>query len=257
MRCCADRPKTSKRPGWRLFYFDFVQHHVFLDLLAAHPDVHVEKLAFAGDVATNFSEVARSQVYQATSVRDDLPTQYAVDTTFLARAPELLVVSTHGAGYDTVDVAACTAAGVLLVNQSGGNAEGVAEHAVAMMLSVLKRIPDGDARTRGWHRLRIAAQQPFGRCDHENRPFSTRTMPMKTLSSRGRNRLKARVAAAVVLHSSRRWQAPRWYWPWHRASKPSPRSLLPIMSSPLVRLTSSPCSTPKISRLPRARVSIR
>jgi D-3-phosphoglycerate dehydrogenase len=139
---------ATNRPRWRLFYFDFVQHHVFLDLLAAHPDVHVEKLAFAGDVATNFAEIARSQVYQATSVRDDLPTQYAVDTAFIARAPELLVVSTHGAGYDTVDVAACTAAGVLLVNQSGGNAEGVAEHAVAMMLSVLKRIPDGDARTR-------------------------------------------------------------------------------------------------------------
>jgi D-3-phosphoglycerate dehydrogenase len=81
-------------------------------------------------------------------VRDDLPPHYAVTSDFLARAPELFVVSTHGAGYDTVDVAACTAAGVLVVNQSGGNAEGVAEHAVAMMLAVLKRIPDGDAWTR-------------------------------------------------------------------------------------------------------------
>jgi D-3-phosphoglycerate dehydrogenase / 2-oxoglutarate reductase len=139
---------ATKRPGWRLFYFDFVQHPVFLELLAARPEVQVRKLAFAGDVAANFAEVARGQVYQATSVRDDLPPHYAVDAAFLARAPELLVVSTHGAGYDTVDVAACTVAGVLLVNQAGGNAEGVAEHAVAMMLAVLKRIPDGDARTR-------------------------------------------------------------------------------------------------------------
>jgi D-3-phosphoglycerate dehydrogenase len=138
----------STRLAWRLYYFDFVQHPVFLDLLAARPEVTVTKLAFAGDEAANFAEVARAQAYQATSVRDDLPPQYAVTPAFLARAPALLVVSTHGAGYDTVDVDACTTAGVLVVNQSGGNAEGVAEHAVAMMLSVLKRIPDGDAKTR-------------------------------------------------------------------------------------------------------------
>jgi len=139
---------TATRPGWRLFYFDFVQHPIFLELLAERPEVHVAKLAFAGDFAANFAEVASGQVYQATSVRDDLPPHYAVTAAFHARAPKLLVVSSHGAGYDTVDVDACTAAGVLVVNQSGGNAEGVAEHAVAMMLAVLKRIPDGDAQTR-------------------------------------------------------------------------------------------------------------
>lgn len=140
--------RESDRPSWRLFYFDFVQHPLFLELLAARPDVRVCKLAFAGSPHENFAQVARGHVYQTTSVRDDLPPQYAVTSAFLSRAPELLVVSTHGAGHDTVDVAACTAAGVLVVNQSGGNAEGVAEHAVAMMLAILKRIPDGDALTR-------------------------------------------------------------------------------------------------------------
>src|SRR3546814_7785906 len=36
--------------------------------------------------------------------------------------------STSGAGYDTVDLEACSAAGILVVNQSGGNAQSVAEH---------------------------------------------------------------------------------------------------------------------------------
>ena len=139
----------ATRAPWRLIYFDFVQHPVFLERLAMRPEATVTKLAFAGDEAANFAEVARAEAYQATSVRDDLPPQYAVTPRFLARAPRLLVVSMHGAGFDTVDVEACTAAGVLVVNQSGGNAEGVAEHAVAMMLSLLKRIPDGDAMTRG------------------------------------------------------------------------------------------------------------
>src|SRR5262249_49809658 len=51
-------------------------------------------------------------------------------------------------GYDTVDVLACTAAGVLVVNQSGANAEAVAEHALAMMLSLAKKIPQTDRSLR-------------------------------------------------------------------------------------------------------------
>ena len=39
----------------------------------------------------------------------------------LERCPELLCVSSNGAGYDTIDVAACTSRGVLVVNQAGGN----------------------------------------------------------------------------------------------------------------------------------------
>jgi D-3-phosphoglycerate dehydrogenase / 2-oxoglutarate reductase len=54
--------------------------------------------------------------------------------------PNLLVVSTSGAGFDTVNVQDCADAGVLVVNQSGGNAEAVAAHVVAMMLTLSKQI---------------------------------------------------------------------------------------------------------------------
>ena len=40
-----------------------------------------------------------------------------------------------GAGFDTVDVAACSAAGVLVLNQTGANAQSVAEHAMYLMLA--------------------------------------------------------------------------------------------------------------------------
>ena len=51
-----------------------------------------------------------------------------------------MAISSNGAGYDTVDVEACTPEGVIVVNQSGSNKEGVAEHALGMMLSLSKRI---------------------------------------------------------------------------------------------------------------------
>ena len=66
--------------------------------------------------------------------------RFAVDRHFIAKCPNLLVVSTGGAGYDPINVADCTAAGILVVNQSGLNAEAVAEHALAMMLCLTKQI---------------------------------------------------------------------------------------------------------------------
>jgi D-3-phosphoglycerate dehydrogenase len=58
------------------------------------------------------------------------------------------VVSTGGAGYDTVNVKHCTDAGVLVVNQTGGNKQAVAEHVVALMLMLSKRIMETDRNLR-------------------------------------------------------------------------------------------------------------
>src|SRR5207302_9151114 len=46
----------------------------------------------------------------------------------------------NGAGFDTVNVTDCTDAGVLVVNQTGGNAEAVAAHVLAMVLMLSKQI---------------------------------------------------------------------------------------------------------------------
>jgi D-3-phosphoglycerate dehydrogenase len=59
-----------------------------------------------------------------------------------------LIVSSNGAGFDPVDVDACTEAGVLVVNQSGGNANSVAEHALGMLLTLSKRIIEADRALR-------------------------------------------------------------------------------------------------------------
>ena len=52
------------------------------------------------------------------------------------------MVSTGGAGFDTVNVRDCTEAGVLVVNQTGGNAEAVAQTVLAMVLTLSKRMVD-------------------------------------------------------------------------------------------------------------------
>ena len=71
--------------------------------------------------------------------------------------PNLLIISTGGAGYDTVNVKDCTEAGVLVVNQSGGNADAVASHVLAMVLMLSKQIIQTDhAMRRGTIRDRTA-----------------------------------------------------------------------------------------------------
>jgi D-3-phosphoglycerate dehydrogenase len=53
-----------------------------------------------------------------------------------------------GAGYDVIDVDACTQAGILVCNQSGANKEAVAEHAMGLMLALSKKIMATDRAVR-------------------------------------------------------------------------------------------------------------
>ncbi len=132
----------------KVLWYDDGKRPNVADELEKHTDIQVYRLTFEGPQADNWGAMSASQVYCITSARHELPEEYKCHGELLARCPDLLAVSTTGAGYDTVDVAACTAAGVLVVNQSGANAEAVAEHAVGMMLSLTKKIPQTDRSLR-------------------------------------------------------------------------------------------------------------
>ncbi len=58
----------------------------------------------------------------------------------LAQADELLMISRTGAGVDNVDLAAAAARGVLVTSSLGANTTSVAEHALALMLALSKRL---------------------------------------------------------------------------------------------------------------------
>jgi phosphoglycerate dehydrogenase-like enzyme len=59
---------------------------------------------------------------------------------FFRAAPKLRLVQLLSAGYDRVDVEAARKAGVPVANNGGANAIAVAEHAIMLMLAVLKRL---------------------------------------------------------------------------------------------------------------------
>jgi D-3-phosphoglycerate dehydrogenase len=132
----------------RVFYVNSVSAPVYLELLARRPDIHVDKLVNETPDAEAEPVLAQAHAYQIGSSRQELAMKFQGYAPLLARCPNLLVLSTNGAGFDTVSLADATAAGVAVVNQAGGNKEGVAEHVMAMMLTLSKRIVMSDHAMR-------------------------------------------------------------------------------------------------------------
>ena len=68
-----------------------------------------------------------------------IPEHIRIDDDLLQKAPKLKLVQT-GAGYDNVDLNACTMHGVQVCNAAGVNANAVAEHVMAFILCWYKNI---------------------------------------------------------------------------------------------------------------------
>lgn len=69
--------------------------------------------------------------------------------------PKLEIICVIGAGYEQVDLAAAKARGIIVTNGAGANAGPVADHAMALLLAMLRDIPRADASTRRgeWNRV--------------------------------------------------------------------------------------------------------
>jgi hypothetical protein len=96
-----------------------------------------------------------------------------VDEALLARSPDLKVVSRFGAGYDTVDIPACTRRGVVVGVTNGGNDLSVAEHTMMLLLAVARRTIEMDASgapaRRQPHSTASACACQYGTCSDRSK----------------------------------------------------------------------------------------
>src|SRR5438046_8376322 len=87
-------------------------------------------------------------------------------TAELLEAPgKLRAIARAGVGVDNIDVPAATRKGVVVMNTPGGNTVSAAEHTVALMLALSRRIPAADATMKagGWDRNKFVGTQVAGK----------------------------------------------------------------------------------------------
>lgn len=150
----------------RVFYVAPHRPIGYVEMLGKRGDVRLDMLEHESPAEVAEPILAAAHAYQTSSTRDELARHYHTSAEFLNKTPNLLVVSTNGAGYDTVDVAACTQRGILIVNQAGGNAEAVAEHVLGMLLMLVKRVGENDRALRAGtftRRVDFMGREAFGK----------------------------------------------------------------------------------------------
>ena len=88
-----------------------------------------------------------------------------VTADLLARAPHLRVVARAGTGVDTIDVHAATRRGIAVMNAPGANTVSAGEHAMGLLLALVRRIPDAAAAMRrgDWDRKRFEGTELRGK----------------------------------------------------------------------------------------------
>lgn len=117
------------------------------DILEA-AEVDAIKLDLTADPAIGWSALESAHGYQV-ATRTDVAAvaggqQWLAGRELVDRCRQLVAVCSAGAGYDVIDVAACTEAGIAVCNNSGPGAEAVAEHALGFMLDLAKKITVAD-----------------------------------------------------------------------------------------------------------------
>jgi D-3-phosphoglycerate dehydrogenase len=133
-----------------------------IDLLAQHLDV---------DVNESDEPLSHDALCQKASQYDALVTLLTdrVDReVFESGRGNLRIVANVAVGYDNIDVAAATDAGILVSNTPGVLTETTADFAFALLMATARRIPEGDAFFRagkyhGWGILMLLGEDIHGK----------------------------------------------------------------------------------------------
>jgi D-3-phosphoglycerate dehydrogenase len=83
----------------------------------------------------------------------------------IAAAKNLKVIGRAGSGVDNIDTQAATKQGIVVMNTPGGNTITTAEHAISMLLSLCRHIPQADAsmKEKKWEKKRFMGTEYFGK----------------------------------------------------------------------------------------------
>lgn len=78
--------------------------------------------------------------------------------------PNLRIISCYGVGYDRIEVPAALARGIMVTHGPGTNTHSVADHCLALILSLIRKVPESDRAVRAgqWHEARRSTPEMAG-----------------------------------------------------------------------------------------------
>jgi D-3-phosphoglycerate dehydrogenase len=122
------------------------------------------KAGFPCDVKTGLT---REQLLATIGEYDALVVRSAtqVDRELLAAGKKLKVVGRAGVGLDNVDIKAATELGILVVNAPSGNVVSAAEHTIALLLAMLRKVTEAERSIRAgeWKRTKFVGTELMGK----------------------------------------------------------------------------------------------
>ena len=134
------------------------------DSLSQHGIALLEKAGFTVDVKT---KLPKEELLRVVKDYDGLIVRSGTKVTaeVIAAAERLKVVGRAGSGLDNVDTPAATRRGIVVMNTPGGNTVTTAEHTMAMMCSMTRRIPQAMASLKGgkWEKERFMGVELYNK----------------------------------------------------------------------------------------------
>ncbi len=131
-------------------------------------DAGIEKLEQAEDVSYEI-KTGLSPEELATTIQDFdgmiIRSGVKITPECLANPGKLRAIARAGVGVDNVDLGAATAAGVLVMNTPDANTISTAEHTLAILFALMRRIPDAHAHVKAgeWKRSQFTGRQLAGK----------------------------------------------------------------------------------------------
>ncbi len=111
--------------------------------------------------------VAVEELYRLLPQFDGMVVRSAVQVNreMIGRMNRMRVIGRAGAGVDNIDVEAATEMGVVVMNTPGGNTVSATEHTIALLLSLLRKIPSATASIRSgvWDRKSYIGTELLGK----------------------------------------------------------------------------------------------
>jgi D-3-phosphoglycerate dehydrogenase len=110
----------------------------------------VEALEQAGFTVTVRTKLPKDELFKEVKDADGLIVRSGTKVTaeLIDAAERLKVIGRAGSGLDNVDTAAATRRGIVVMNTPGGNTVTTAEHTMAMIFAMTRRIPQATASTK-------------------------------------------------------------------------------------------------------------